>query len=36
MGSLAWRETYQQGLCWEWGKREREHGTSSSGRIASI
>ena len=36
MGSLAWRDTYQQGLYCEWGKREREQGMSSSGWRASI
>lgn len=36
MGSLAWRETYQQGFWLAWGKRVREQGTSSSGRSASI
>jgi len=36
IGSLAWRETYQQGFLPACGKREREQETSSSGRSASI
>ena len=36
IGSFRWRARYQQGACPEWGKRVREHGTSSSGRNESI
>jgi len=36
IGSCRWRARYQQGACPEWGKRVREHGTSSSGRNESI
>src|SRR5215469_2639553 len=35
MGSLAWRETYQQGLSLVWGKMVRVQGRSSSGRVSS-
>src|SRR5208337_4197088 len=35
MGSLAWRATYQQGFCAEWGKSEFAQDTSSSGCKAS-